>query len=233
MTAIKKFIHDLSDLIYPRECFYCGKTPCATDAFSGQMCETCAREISKPNSCHCPRCGIHVPDIEFIGELGCPACCSPDLKIKGIFSTGEYHAENSIGKMILSIKHGGRIDLVGDLARMMANVLKACNHDFDFHAVTAVPLHRLRFFKRGYNQAELIGIEIAKQFNLPFYEWMIKRIKRTKPQSGSPAQRKMNIKNAFTSGGVCKNARLLLIDDVYTTGATTSECARILVNSGC
>ena len=225
-------IKTIWDLIYPRECFYCGKLASQQDNFPGQICTECENRISRTFNVNCPQCGKSVPDSEFFFESQCRCCREPDLRLMGIISIGEYHSDNSIGEIILSIKHGGRTDLVDDVGRILAKKLIENSNSIRFHAVTAVPLHRFRFFKRGYNQAALIGRSVAKYMQIPFYEWLIYRSRRTKPQSGSPTKRKKNVQNAFISGGFCKNARIILVDDVFTTGATTGECSKVLVNAG-
>lgn len=99
-----------------------------------------------------------------------------------------------------------------------------------------VPLHKRREIKRGFNQADLLAKEIAEFFKIPYCEDILKRAKNTKPQTetSNHNQRLENIKNAF----VCRKPelvawkRIIIVDDVMTTGATLNECARALKSSG-
>jgi ComF family protein len=102
-----------------------------------------------------------------------------------------------------------------------------------FSLVTCVPLHKSRLKERGYNQAALIGERIAKYMQIPFDEKLLKRIKKTKVQSGLVrSERVKNIKGAFELVGEIRGKRVLLVDDVWTTGSTMRECSRVIKING-
>ncbi len=107
-----------------------------------------------------------------------------------------------------------------------------------FEAVVPIPIHKNKRKKRGYNQAELLAKELSTRLNLPCYSHLLQRVIDTLPQKQlSPQSRLNNLKNAF-----CINpdglrrlpplSAVLLIDDIYTTGATMEVCARTLRNAG-
>jgi len=113
--------------------------------------------------------------------------------------------------------------------------------------VIPVPLHPLRRWKRGYNQAELIGRHVADQLGLPFLKGVIKRTKATFPQGkGGGGSRRKNVYDAFSpikddiwpllrgeaQGSIIKDCHLLLVDDVLSTGATMDACSRALLEAG-
>ena len=111
----------------------------------------------------------------------------------------------------------------------------------DFAAETApdlvipVPLHPKRLRQRGYNQAVLLGETMARQWRLPFCRTNLRRIRWTEPQIELPAaERRLNVKGAFAvaSPGLLRGKKVLLVDDVYTTGATVMECSRTLRRAG-
>ena len=101
------------------------------------------------------------------------------------------------------------------------------------HAVLPMPLHPNKLKKRGYNQSALIARELCKKYGLMLDESLAVRIKDTKSQRElDRSQRAENMKNAFSASGSVKNKRILIIDDVFTTGATMNECAKALKVKG-
>jgi competence protein ComFC len=114
---------------------------------------------------------------------------------------------------------------------LMAGVLSGYPGGIRFDAVVAVPLHRSRLAKRGFNQAELMARGIARRINAPVLD-KLKVVRRTRDQVELSADaRRTNVVGAFASRGSVAG-RLLLVDDVFTTGATLSECAGVLRKAG-
>lgn len=112
------------------------------------------------------------------------------------------------------------------------------NHKDIFHGaevIIPIPLHRLRLFKRKYNQAALLAKELSRLSNLVYMSFAIKRLRNTKSQSGlSLKQREKNLRKAFSmhNKAVVKNKVIILVDDVVTTGATVRSCAQEILNCG-
>ena len=103
--------------------------------------------------------------------------------------------------------------------------------NFDF--VTAVPLNPARYKERGYNQSELIARQLSNITRIPLSANLLKRIRNTQTQTKlSREERKQNVKDAFTVQGDVTGKRILLIDDVITTGSTLNECAKELKRNG-
>ncbi len=99
--------------------------------------------------------------------------------------------------------------------------------------IIAVPLSRKKQFKRGYNQSELIAKIIAKKSKIPYRKNILIKQKHNITQSNlNRKQRFENVKNVFKVTNDLKNKKILLIDDIYTTGATVNECARVLKKAG-
>jgi ComF family protein len=104
-----------------------------------------------------------------------------------------------------------------------------------FDVVIPVPLHKQRLKERGFNQSLLLAREVARVFGLEVDYRSLKRIRPTRPQVDlKPDERKKNVKGAFDvkSPERVRGRRVLLVDDVFTTGATVSECARVLKKAG-
>ncbi len=221
------------DLVFPRECRLCGTLAEGNQRFSGALCPECRDSLSESQVSICGRCGSPVPDAFFLKPDSCWCCADRELHLHGLLTIGSYGKSKPIRSLILALKHGGDTGLAADFAALIHQRLIQRMPGNRFHAVAAVPLHRSRYRKRKYNQAELIGKHLARRLEIPYYTWLLKRVRRTAPQSGGMAERWKNVQGAFRAGGKFENARLLLVDDVLTTGATARECSRMLVRAGC
>ena len=101
-------------------------------------------------------------------------------------------------------------------------------------AIVPVPLHRQRERERGFNQAEILASVLGNRLRRPVLRTALERIRATPPQRGKPRERIRNVRGAFGVGKPekIKDRTLLLVDDVFTTGATVNECAKILMKAG-
>ncbi len=133
--------------------------------------------------------------------------------------------------MILRFKFGNCPQLSSPFAHLMASLLEKRKVEVDL--VTAVPLARLRQRARGYNQARLLATQLASVFALPYSDTLI-RPQETRAQSRLTREKRLlNVVGAFRPATEpIAGKRILLVDDVYTTGATVKECARILLKAG-
>ncbi len=103
----------------------------------------------------------------------------------------------------------------------------------NFDLVTAVPLNAVRLKERGYNQSALLAQNLSQITRIPFDDTILKRVRNTPSQTKlSRSQRQENVKNAFMAIGDLEGKRILLVDDVITTGSTLNECARVLKIAG-
>lgn len=102
-----------------------------------------------------------------------------------------------------------------------------------FNVIIPVPLHIDRLRERGFNQSLLLARAVGKRHGVPVAPFLLKRTRSTEPQVNlSGKERKINVKGAFEVQGNVRGRSILLIDDVYTTGATVSECSKVLRKSG-
>lgn len=142
-----------------------------------------------------------------------------------------------IKKVIHSIKYYHRRDLIKPFAEILSKELK--NSDIyktkgNSLILVPIPMPKLRKYLRGYNQAELITRELAKNINLPYGDDLLIRLKTTKRQAkiSSRKERINNQKNSFYASKEVANLNIILIDDVTTTGATLNEARETLIKSG-
>jgi ComF family protein len=169
-----------------------------------------------------------------LDEKGVCAACRQGLRgFDRAASFGLY--EGSLRRLIHLYKYSGMKPLAGRLAECMERALAV---DAGFDAVVAVPLHWRKQWNRGFNQSELLARHIAKRRGIPVLA-ALRRRRSTAVQAGlAIAGRRRNVAGAFTlrSGGKAEAAlagkRILLIDDVMTTGATASACASVLKRAG-
>jgi len=230
-SKILKHVRRGVDVVFPLRCIECG-TLIDTVENNGVFCPECRNNYSGLSFVECPRCSGMLPDASLIFSDGCYCCQQTSKAISGIVTLGKYHDDKKLAKMILAMKHGGKTWFSREFGTQLAKKIKLMFQDRTWHASVAVPLHCSRRWKRGYNQASLIAGYLADELEIPCYDWLISRHRRTLPQAGGRIERRDNIRNAFLAGGTCNNANIILVDDVVTTGATISETANVLFKAG-
>ncbi len=165
----------------------------------------------------------------------CSSClAAPPSPLHQVRAAALYTAP--LRHFIHLLKYEQRPDLAPDLARYLAAALAGAEWDGlreQFDAVAPVPLHAQRRQQRGYDQAELLAGGLSARTNIPLRLDLVERVRQTHAQVGlNAAQRRTNVQNAFTGTANCVNLHILLIDDVYTTGATLAACAGALRANG-
>jgi ComF family protein len=207
----------------------------------------------------CPGCGVVTPEdhrfcldcwskLDFLGEPCCANCGEPfdhdpgpgarcGACLRDMPAIDGMRAAVAYGeiarKIALKLKHGGRPGLAETVARQMARHLVAG----DDAIVAPVPLHRWRIWRRGYNQAALIARALGSRHGLPVTLGLLERRRPTPLLRGlGPAARAKAVRGAFAVSppwrAALRGRKVLLIDDVYTTGATANACARALKRAG-
>ena len=161
----------------------------------------------------------------------------PALRVSGAFFDSAVSAlryEGNVRKALHRFKFSGKQSYAVPLARVLAFALNQKRVE-DFDLVISVPTNRKNVRKRGYNHADLLGRELAKLIEKPYIDALSKR-RETVPMFGlKAAERRANVLGAFSlkcRPGNIEGRRVLMVDDVITTGATLSECARILKENG-
>lgn len=140
---------------------------------------------------------------------------------------------NFIRSKILEMKFDGKAYISSSFAECMCKILKDKNIEFDI--IIPVPIHPKRYMERGYNQSELLSRFISREFKVKNATKILFKVKNNVPQS--TLNQKKRIENVINAYKVKKNKKIcgkkiLLIDDIYTTGATANECAKILKKNG-
>jgi ComF family protein len=204
------------------------------------LCANCLAQLIRVESPLCVRCGI-----PFKSRQGqdhhCGACLAADNQF-GLARAALVY-DRIITEVIHCFKYKGKIQLAGPLGELLLTAFMFFWDKDSIDMILPVPLHPGRFRRRGFNQAHLLIRNWPDMADRGFCDLAPLRIERdvlirktpTAPQTGlGRAQRAVNIKNAFDlrREETIVNKRVLLIDDVYTTGATVNECARLLLSGG-
>jgi ComF family protein len=234
-ASYKRQILDcILNLIYPEACFICS-VPLARRQDCG-ICAACwdktiALKIAPPR-CSC--CGLPLNNFDQSAEYLCGKCVMDLPSYSGARAFGYYTGE--LSRLVQALKFHGRRNLVGLLEPLLASTFYESWSREDFDLIIPVPLHSKRKRERGYNQSELLARALAARLAMPFSGRMLVRSRSTLPQIGlSDSQRFENVQKAFCCVDPMRiqNKRILLIDDVMTTGATASSAAQTLIDAGC
>ena len=219
--------HGLFSLLFPDDCRICNRPLLGFSLVP--VCAGCLREPA-PLSAEffCLNCRTpFLNSFPLDSEGRCMLCRNGRRGFDEAFCYGAY--EGALRKLIHLFKYSG----VRRLARPLGSLLSdALPRDRQFDMVTAVPLHWRRRWQRGFNQSELLGKTIARLRGIPSVN-VLRRGAATRAQAGlSNAQRRENVAGAFRARRRVAGLRILLIDDVMTTGATAGACARALKKAG-
>lgn len=226
MTLPQGFLH----LLYPKLCWACGRSlPIDADAF----CDNCKTALTVDPHPTCPRCSSSVGPHTNV-EDGCPSCRRESFPFEGVIRMAPY--EGLLRETILRMKHSSGEGLAEVVGRLWAEC--ACERlaELEVDVIVPVPLHWLRHWARGYNQAETLAGAVARRLRLPCNSRWLRRVRNTPHQTYTESRtaRRENVRRAFRTraGTDLKGQSVLLIDDVLTTGYTASEAARALRKAG-
>lgn len=198
----------------------------AADCF----CPSCVEQLARTVTGHCPLCGEL-----SLWPLSPNALCLACLTNRPPWESALFHGpyEGLLRKVILAHKFSGVLPLGHALGRLLAQHPHLKKLPID--AVIPVPLHQQRLQQRGYNQSMEIarGIIASSPQGVKLLAHCLHRVQPTLPQMGlSHTERRNNVRGVFTASPACRGRRILLVDDVYTTGSTLRECAAVLKKNG-
>lgn len=215
--AVRGLLGGLAELVFPQICLVC------ESASKEPLCESCAGGFSRINGPVCEKCGM--PSARPVP--GCRECRGKELHFSLARSGGAY--TGSLKSAIHSLKYRNGKRLAAYLSFFIDEEASRLMDDVD--AVAFVPLSRHKEVERGYNQSRLLAKELGRRHNKPLYTRLAKVKNIPEQHRLGFAGRVDNVKGAFRAFGIVPE-RILLIDDVYTTGSTASECASALKQRG-
>jgi len=224
MGLIRELVAGAVDLIYPPVCCLC-----AGPAFEhGDICTACRTEILTDPFEACPRCGRSVGP-HTRSPNGCYQCVGERFAFDTVIRLGPYEGRRR--ELVLRAK---RDELAAECAAALLTEGTVATLKVEpIDCVIPVPLHWHRGWRRGYNQSAVLARALASGLGVASAARSLRRIRSTPPQpTMSPAQRRENVRGAFATRRVMRNATVVLVDDVMTTGATADAAARALRLSG-
>ena len=208
--------------LFPIHCLGCGQE-------GVWLCESCFDRIDKSGVACCPVCH------HFSASGLCCVDCRRSSSLKSVIAVTPYNEAWLIGELIRTVKYRYALDaadLFYDMVRYWGAQEGRLFSDID--VIVPVPLHPRRFAERGFNQAEIVAGAIHTVSSIPILSTLV-RTRNTKRQARlSRRGRIRNVRDAFVvpRKEAIQNQRVLLVDDVYTTGSTMSECAKALLSAG-
>ena len=244
------------DATFPLRCWHCESLyrPQAVDLhlavdegtisfgklMASYLCQSCIAGYAPLQHPMCPRCGRPFRTDHAVDHT-CPDCHGREMFFEASRAAGDF--EEPLKTLIHQYKYQGRTELARPFGQLLWDALMRFYDPWTFDAVIPVPLHWYRRYRRGFNQAALLLREwerLAADAGLHWNRhWVLHHVlarrRRTAAQTGlGKEERAANLKGAFIvrCADAVEGKRLLLIDDVLTTGATVAECARALMNAG-
>jgi ComF family protein len=250
-VAFRRLLHCVGDALFPATCLACGrlfhrgaKAQDPSERSGGirdtgfapgislYFCPACRAKWTPVASPLCSRCGL-----VFKSREGEDHLCGRCLERPGFFAraraAGIY--DESLRMAIHELKFRAAVGLAGPLGALLFKTYQAHWKPGEIDVVAPVPLHRRRFRQRGFNQACLLVRNWPLPGGTQHIHDLLVRTRETAPQTGlDRRQRRGNIKNAISvrRPGQIRGKRVLLVDDVLTTGATADACAHALVRDG-
>ncbi len=218
-------LETLTDIVFPKICPICAR---AVPLGWGSICPECAGKLTFVREPYCMRCSKPVDEDEEY--------CRDCTERTHVYDEGcaALIYDEYMSKSIYGFKYNGKTEYARFYADVMAEVLGDRIRRWDPDAIIPVPIHKSKLKKRGYNQAHLLSKELSKRLSIPVKSDIVTRQSATKVQKNlSAAARQNNLKKAFNviQNSVKLNS-VLIVDDIYTTGATVDAMAGCLKDAG-
>lgn len=220
---MNKILESIAAFLFPKACLFCGTV-------GKGICEDCFMNNINLNTekyCHVCKTRMSIESDDMVHEW-----CKSDTYLDGVIVCAHY--DKNIEKIIADIKYNGFFAYAQDVSEIMlfhkSEILKLY-----IDLLVPIPIHHKREWSRGFNQTEKIAESLSHMINIP-YKNIIKRDRNTETQVGKErAERLINVQDAFSLENdevISHYQRIMLVDDVMTTGATLEECAEVLKKKG-
>ena len=226
----------LIDWLYPPRCRGCGEIFQGPD--SDYFCPLCWKKIELVARPMCSLCGLPFPHASGDDHI-CGLCLARPPHFTRAWAWACYPREEAeehpLRQAVQKFKYGRKVSLGKPFGRLMARGCVEFLRDCDADVILPVPLHPRRLRWRGFNQALLLGRQLSRAYGIPADPFMLLRVKETPPQTQlNEEERRRNVRGAFALAAdrSAEGKNILLVDDVYTSGATVNECSRALRRAG-
>lgn len=224
--GIKRIFEAIDEALFPSNiyCICCGSLIDNSRPYS--LCDECIRKFHWITGRTCSKCGKALQDT-FRGDI-CYDCMSREHYFDKGYSCMTYGLHER--EVLMDYKYNGK----GYIGRKFGDILydRISCENLDIDVIIPVPISNERMRKRGYNQSAVMAKRLAQRLGVKFDSRGLKRVKNTQLlRSLNPAERELALDGAFTAAGVTGRC-VLLIDDIYTTGATADACSKALIEAG-
>ena len=227
---LKEAFRDLADVLFPPRCHSCRKV--AEKLTNDLFCPACEEKIRYIHTPLCPACGVPYDNSEGSDHI-CGDCLTAPKPFAVARSVAVF--DGILLEAIHAFKYRNKTGMGVGLGRMMTCDSYPGMDMQGYTIIMPVPLHIRRLRERGFNQSLLLAKVLSARYAIPLDFVTLRRERDTPPQTTmGRKERQANIKGAFAVADKerVREQHVLLIDDVYTTGSTLAECARVLLNSG-
>lgn len=214
------------NILFPRRCPVCGEI---VKPAGSLICPSCFRELSFVKSPVCKKCGKEIMDetMEF-----CEDCMAHRHAFE--YGVALLNYDEVARTSMVQVKYHNKREYLDFYGAAIAARYEQTIRRMNVDAIVPIPIHRSRLRKRGFNQAEILAEIAGERLGIPVRPEILIRTKKTLPQKElSAAERLKNLSGAFDAGVVpLEIRRILLVDDIYTTGSTIEACSRVLRAAG-
>ncbi len=216
----------LLDLLYPRHCPLCNTI---LNFGNVSVCNGCMKQQKRIKPPYCMKCGKTIGDstLEY---------CQDCSKITKSYNRGfpVFSYTGGIKNALYDFKYKNQREYGAFFAECIMEQYGASLERLGLDGLIPIPVHKSKKKVRGYNQAEVLAKQLGKRLQIPVYPQYLVRAVNTNPQKELNDKTRMkNLKNAFKIGeNTIKLKKILLVDDIYTTGATIESCTRVLLQAG-
>ena len=230
-TRLRSTARQLADFTFPPQCALCGCVDFPADGRAVAYCPDCIAELCPAPLNRCECCGAEIGPYAK-SDNGCTHCRNRTLRFDSVVCLGMY--DESLKQALLSAKWSFSAVRMRSLGALLAVERLSALKELRCDRIVPIPQHWRQRLVRHFNPAWIIAAELSKQLNIPCDVHLLRRSRRARPQKRvSVGQRFENQSQAFSlrDAHVVRGQRLLIVDDVLTTGATCSEAAKLLKQS--
>lgn len=224
---LRQVLYAVSDLLWPRRCYLCGGQ-FSEDPNPDCFCPACLSALTTDPHQTCPRCASTVGPHTDTTD-GCPRCRTEKFPFDAAVRLGPYDGVLRDGILRAKDSEG----VAETLGRVWGQSRREQLLTLSMNAIVPIPLHWRRRWSRGFNQSEAVARGLATVLGWPLLAFAVRRTRATPKQVGvSRAERLRNVDGAFAPARLLTGLRVLLVDDVLTTGATASAACRAIRKAG-
>lgn len=220
----------LSDLFFPPVCAFC---EAVIDGSEEVLCEGCCDSVDAVSGLVCVQCGLPVPGLAAAGSSRCGQCLvNPPAYDRARYGT---YYKGVVRDALVRFKFAGALHTAEALSQILVEAFRRHFQPTDFDLIVPVPIHRTRLIHRGFNQVVLLAEKLSQATDIPLDRTSFQKMKDTPPQVGlTRSARVKNLRGSFgiQRPGLIRGRKVLLVDDVATTGSTIAEAAKTIMRGG-